>query len=343
MSADDLVRETGSAGHHPADIQAVSLNSGSHHSEADGDLDERSRIRSVDIEAVAQLARFYAAGPPPDEEFRSIKEWINARGNDLVDNWKIFPLSPNRSGTAQEIRSRRATYDLSAADDSLAAAIRGELDDFASARTSSIHAVPRQSNSKGRLVSARALTRGQISHVAIFSFAAVIGLTILWHSFEARAIVSRWVLSLNRSLSIYTQKSPPVLVTSSELLRRAAGPPEITAALHSAKHNDARQERTYADGAAVSGGKQNTRSKRSVHSQGKRVPLPAPETRVTTIEGWMLREVNNGAAVLEGPNGIWTARQGDTVPGVGRVDSIVRWGERWIVATSGGLISTPYH
>ena len=31
---------------------------------------------------------------------------------------------------------------------------------------------------------------------------------------------------------------------------------------------------------------------------------------------------------------------GDTVPGVGRVASIVRWGGRWIVATSRGLIST---
>ena len=56
----------------------------------------------------------------------------------------------------------------------------------------------------------------------------------------------------------------------------------------------------------------------------------------------MLREVTNGTAVLEGPNGIWTAKRGDTVPGVGRVESIVLWGERWIVATSSGLISTPY-
>jgi hypothetical protein len=29
------------------------------------------------------------------------------------------------------------------------------------------------------------------------------------------------------------------------------------------------------------------------------------------------------------------------VPGVGKVDSIVRWGNRWIVATTRGLISTP--
>jgi len=30
----------------------------------------------VDIEKVAQLARFYAAGTPPAEEFRAIKEWV---------------------------------------------------------------------------------------------------------------------------------------------------------------------------------------------------------------------------------------------------------------------------
>ena len=53
-----------------------------------------------------------------------------------------------------------------------------------------------------------------------------------------------------------------------------------------------------------------------------------------------MREVAGNAAVLEGPNGVFRARPGDTVPGVGRIDSIVRWGGRWIVATSRGLIST---
>jgi hypothetical protein len=69
-------------------------------------------------------------------------------------------------------------------------------------------------------------------------------------------------------------------------------------------------------------------------------PAPVPETRPTTIEGWTVREVNGGTAVLEGPNGVWKATRGDTVPGVGTIDSIVRWGNRWIVATSRGLIST---
>lgn len=68
---------------------------------------------------------------------------------------------------------------------------------------------------------------------------------------------------------------------------------------------------------------------------------PTPETRPTTIEGWTLREVTNGTAVLEGPDGIRRVTRGDTIPGVGRVDSIFRWGNRLLVATSTGLISTP--
>ena len=35
------------------------------------------------------------------------------------------------------------------------------------------------------------------------------------------------------------------------------------------------------------------------------------------------------------------ARSGDTIPGVGRVESIVRWGSRWVIATASGLIATP--
>ena len=68
---------------------------------------------------------------------------------------------------------------------------------------------------------------------------------------------------------------------------------------------------------------------------------PVPETRPTTIDGWVLREVVNGTAVLEGPDGIRRAKRGDTVPGVGQVVDIFGLGNRMIVATSRGLISTP--
>jgi hypothetical protein len=66
-----------------------------------------------------------------------------------------------------------------------------------------------------------------------------------------------------------------------------------------------------------------------------------PETRPTTIAGWTVLEVRGGTVVLEGPDGIRTAARGDIVPGIGRIDSIVRWGNRWIVATASGLIADP--
>lgn len=69
--------------------------------------------------------------------------------------------------------------------------------------------------------------------------------------------------------------------------------------------------------------------------------MPAPETRPTTIEGWTVLDVRGQTAVLQGPDGVRTVTLGEMVPGIGRIDSIVRWGNRWIVATANGLIATP--
>ena len=67
---------------------------------------------------------------------------------------------------------------------------------------------------------------------------------------------------------------------------------------------------------------------------------PVPETRPATIAGWTVRDVQGGRATLEGPGGVWSAATGDTVPEVGQIYSIVRWGGHWVVATSTGLIAT---
>jgi hypothetical protein len=66
-----------------------------------------------------------------------------------------------------------------------------------------------------------------------------------------------------------------------------------------------------------------------------------PETKPVTVEGWTVRNVVGGTATLEGPNGSFRVKRGDTVPGLGVVDSVVMWGNRWIVSTSRGLVSTP--
>lgn len=71
-------------------------------------------------------------------------------------------------------------------------------------------------------------------------------------------------------------------------------------------------------------------------------PVPAaPKTevgRLPTVEGWVLRNVANGGALIEGRGGLYEVYAGDPIPGVGRVDAIRRQDGRWVVVTSRGLI-----
>ena len=71
------------------------------------------------------------------------------------------------------------------------------------------------------------------------------------------------------------------------------------------------------------------------------VPLPAPKpeiARLPTVEGWVLRDVANGGALIEGRQGVFEVYAGDPVPGLGRVDAIRKQDGRWVVVTSKGLI-----
>ena len=71
------------------------------------------------------------------------------------------------------------------------------------------------------------------------------------------------------------------------------------------------------------------------------VPLPAPKpemARLPTVEGWVLREVAHGGALIEGRQGIYEVYAGDPVPGLGRVDAIRKQDGRWVVVTSKGLV-----
>jgi hypothetical protein len=57
------------------------------------------------------------------------------------------------------------------------------------------------------------------------------------------------------------------------------------------------------------------------------------------LEGWVLRDIFNGGAMLQSPrNGILEVIPGENVPGLGRIDSIRRQDGRWVVVTSRGLI-----
>jgi hypothetical protein len=70
-------------------------------------------------------------------------------------------------------------------------------------------------------------------------------------------------------------------------------------------------------------------------------PADAPRAevaRLPTVEGWVLRGVSNGVALIESRRGIYEVYAGDPVPGVGRVDAIRRQDGRWVVVTTKGLI-----
>ncbi len=68
-------------------------------------------------------------------------------------------------------------------------------------------------------------------------------------------------------------------------------------------------------------------------------PKRAAAAQPIILEGWVLRDVFNGAAMIQTPrNGILEVIPGDTLPGIGRIEGVRRQDGRWVVVTSRGLI-----
>ena len=70
-------------------------------------------------------------------------------------------------------------------------------------------------------------------------------------------------------------------------------------------------------------------------------PTTPPKTevaRLPTVDGWTLRDVNHGGALIEGRQGLYEVYAGDPVPGLGRVDAIRKQDGRWVVVTTKGLV-----
>jgi ribosomal protein L29 len=56
------------------------------------------------------------------------------------------------------------------------------------------------------------------------------------------------------------------------------------------------------------------------------------------IANWVVRDVYDGIALVEGPGGAFEVMQGENIPGVGMVKSIERRSNGWIVVTNRGLV-----
>lgn len=68
-------------------------------------------------------------------------------------------------------------------------------------------------------------------------------------------------------------------------------------------------------------------------------PKPVAE-KPAVIDGWAVRDVFNGAAILENRRRrIVEVGPGDTLPGIGRIEAVERRGHDWVVVTRQGLVT----
>jgi hypothetical protein len=231
----------------------------------------------------------------------------------------------------------------------------------------SIHVFPRPSGVENDQFASEgtSIGRGAFRTFVRLCIAVVtgVGATVAWqyHGDDVKEMARTWARSPGGLSPVSTTTSPPVpasvaATTSPELVQQPAVARDLADVRPSVdqlptkqeqlpaaqEQPAAKQEQVARNVATPQAVEQDVRPKTSPSPRQPRAKLtPWPDTRPTTIAGWTLREVTNGTAVLEGPNGVLRVTRGDTVPGVGRVESIVRWGNRWLVATSSGLISTP--
>ena len=76
--------------------------------------------------------------------------------------------------------------------------------------------------------------------------------------------------------------------------------------------------------------------------QAATVPMvlgdPPTTLKPPILHDYIVRRVYDGAALIEGRNGIIEVEPGIVAPGLGRIEAIKRQDGRWVVVTSKGLI-----
>jgi hypothetical protein len=100
---------------------------------------------------------------------------------------------------------------------------------------------------------------------------------------------------------------------------------------------DRLEKRAQAQGGDVTG---SVRPQQAAAAPASQSAAEAARQRI--VEGWTLRHVSQGVAVIQGRRfGAIEVEAGDIVPGVGRIESIRRQDGRWVVLTSNGMITPP--
>lgn len=62
------------------------------------------------------------------------------------------------------------------------------------------------------------------------------------------------------------------------------------------------------------------------------------QSKPAIVEGWVLRDIYRGRALVESRSGLYEVRPGGNLPGIGKVETITQQNGRWVVVTPKGLI-----
>ena len=310
-------------------------------------------LENVIIEKVAKLAKQYAAGPP-EQEFKALKDRLGAISREVGAKDGGAALVPN-GPTGEEARLSNPTRDRDVGRDECIERAQDGSDFSARIRAmeASIRVSAGPSRCKnGHFASSRP-SIGKLVRTSAYLFIAAllgVGARVAWDygGDDAKEMAGAWSSSLSWPSFISNKNKRPAPVKAA-----AATPPEVALRLdpvrpgYAARRDSSEQLGAKKELMSHSAPTTLHRIEQEIRPKISSPPLdhsqltPTPEARPATLEGWMVDEVSDGVAVLQGPNGIWRAKRGDAVPGLGKVEFIVRWGNYWIVATSRGLISTP--
>ncbi|MBV8765611.1 MAG: hypothetical protein JOZ30_06660 [Hyphomicrobiales bacterium] len=74
--------------------------------------------------------------------------------------------------------------------------------------------------------------------------------------------------------------------------------------------------------------------------QAKVTEANAQSPQKLPVQGWVVRDVYDGIALVEGRGGYREVAVGEAIPGAGRVEAIERHGRHWVVVTSQGVIAS---
>jgi len=305
------------------------------------------------IEKMAKLARLYASGTSLEEELKTLKQRLAAAIKKVeqtgVCTATFAPLVPIGSaarynGLDWNPDIGRRSFEAHDAESAFSSRLR--------VTEKSICLASSSANFKQDQLASNWFSTGRRA-IRIVSYVCVavllgVGCRLCWSQHdEAKNVVRVWAQTLGLLSNVTTSSqfpSPPTAAgIPSAAVRRPVpiAPDQRTA--HLATQDAAAKNELLPNNArtTVPATKQDARQKAASPPFHDAKVTSNAESKPNTMEGWTVHGVANGAAVLEGPDGFWRVKRGDLIPGAGKIESIARWGNRWIVVTSSGLISTP--